>query len=90
MSGVIITAAYHLWAMQRIQLGPWNEHRWKDRTLFFDVTAREALTLVPLALLVLLLGFWPMPLLALSESSVADLLRHLTNNAAAGALAGLP
>ena len=28
-TGVVITAAYHLWAIQRIHLGPFNT-RWKD------------------------------------------------------------
>ena len=29
MTGVIITAAYHLWALQRMQLGRWNEAVWQ-------------------------------------------------------------
>ncbi|MGZ3427214.1 MAG: complex I subunit 4 family protein [Polyangia bacterium] len=76
MTGVIITAAYHLWALQRVQLGRWNE-QWRDRSRFYDLTARETLTLVPLAAIVLLLGFWPLPMLQLSESSLSDLLRHV-------------
>ena len=39
-TGVIITAAYHLWALQRVQLGRWNE-AWHDRSPFRDLTARE-------------------------------------------------
>jgi NADH-quinone oxidoreductase subunit M len=76
MSGVIITAAYHLWALQRVQLGRWNE-AWRDRSAFRDLTARETLTLVPLAAIVLVLGFWPLPMLSLAGHGLDDLLRHV-------------
>ncbi|HWE30688.1 MAG TPA: NADH-quinone oxidoreductase subunit M, partial [Polyangia bacterium] len=55
--GVVITAAYHLWALQRVQLGAWNP-AWPDRRIFTDLTLRETLTLVPLAAIVLVLGFY--------------------------------
>jgi NADH-quinone oxidoreductase subunit M len=87
--GVVVTAAYHLWALQRVQLGAWNR-AWTDRSRFPDLTAREALTLLPLAALVIVLGFWPMPMLALVDHGLADLLRHVTGGGGAGALAGLP
>jgi NADH-quinone oxidoreductase subunit M len=76
ISGVIITAAYHLWALQRVQLGRWNE-AWRDRSAFRDLTARETLTLVPLAAIVLVLGFWPLPMLSLAGHGLDDLLRHV-------------
>ena len=76
MTGVIITAAYHLWALQRVQLGRWNAE-WRDRSRFYDLTLRETLTLLPLAALVLVLGFWPMPMLQLAETSLVDLLHHV-------------
>jgi NADH-quinone oxidoreductase subunit M len=76
MSGVIITAAYHLWAVQRVQLGRWNPE-WADRAQFPDLRARETLTLVPLAAIVLVLGFWPLPLLSLVGTSLDELLRHV-------------
>ncbi|MDB4969197.1 MAG: nuoM [Myxococcales bacterium] len=89
MSGVIVTAAYHLWALQRVQLGRWNES-WRDRTIFNDLTARETLTLAPLAAVVLVLGFWPLPMLQLVDNGLMDLLRHVTGLHGAGTLAGLP
>jgi NADH-quinone oxidoreductase subunit M len=76
MTGVIVTAAYHLWALQRVQLGHWNAE-WRDRSRFYDLTARETLTLLPLAAVVLVLGFWPMPMLQLAEASLTDLLHHV-------------
>jgi NADH-quinone oxidoreductase subunit M len=89
-TGVIFTAAYHLWAMQRIQLGKWNDAVWHDKSHFPDLTLREALTLIPMAAVVLVLGFYPMPVLDLINHGLNDLLQHVTSHAGAGALAGLP
>ena len=88
-TGVIFTAAYHLWALQRIQLGKWNEAAWKDKTIFPDLSMREALTLIPMAAVVLVLGFYPMPVLDMIGPTLGDLLHHLTQHGP-GALAGLP
>lgn len=89
-TGVIFTAAYHLWAMQRIQLGKWNDAVWHDKSHFPDMNLREALTLIPMAVVVLILGFYPMPVLDLISNGMNDLLHHVTSHAGAGALAGLP
>src|SRR5439155_5836253 len=67
-TGVIFTAAYHLWAMQRIHLGKWNEAQWKDKSIFPDIDLRESLTLLPMAAIVLLLGFYPLPILRLIDN----------------------
>ena len=48
-----------------------------DRAQFYDLTAREALTLLPLAAIVLVLGFWPLPILDLARTGLDDLLRHM-------------
>jgi NADH-quinone oxidoreductase subunit M len=72
-TGVIITAAYHLWALQRMFLGKFKEEWRKNKYLepfggkFPEINAREIATLAPLAVLVLLLGFWPRPLLNLID-----------------------
>ncbi len=78
-TGVIVTAAYHLWAFQRIFLGKFREE-WRTSHylegsggVFPEINLREIATLVPLALLVLVLGFWPKPLLALVDRGVVDL-----------------
>ena len=86
-TGVIFTAAYHLWAMQRIHLGKWNDAVWKDKSHFPDVTMREVLTLVPMAAIVLLLGFYPKPMLDLIGNGLNDVLAHVTAHGGAGALA---
>ncbi len=70
-TGVIITAAYHLWAMQRIMLGSFND-KWTD-ALSKDMDKRELVMLVPLAIIVLFFGFYPMPALDLMSQGIADL-----------------
>ena len=53
----ILTAAYMLWTFQRIYLGPLNEKYANLR----DLTLREAFTLVPLAIIVLILRRYRTP-----------------------------
>ena len=60
-TGIILTAAYFLWTMQRMFLGPQNK-KWAELQ---EISLREAFTLTPLALIVILLGFYPMPVLDL-------------------------
>jgi len=78
-SGVIFTAAYHLWAMQRIFFGKFREE-WRtshaleqSKGRFPEMTFRETMTLAPMAIIVLVLGFWPRPLLNLIDAGVMDL-----------------
>jgi NADH-quinone oxidoreductase subunit M len=53
--GVILTAGYMLWTLQRVFLGPEkNEYRG-----FPEVDHREVLVLVPLAVMAILLGILP-------------------------------
>jgi NADH-quinone oxidoreductase subunit M len=75
VTGVIVTAAYHLWAMQRIHLGPFKE-KWRD-ALRLDMDRREMAMLVPLAIIVIVLGFYPMPALDLMNKGLQDLGTHL-------------
>src|SRR5262249_41358927 len=89
-TGVIFPAAYHLAAMQRIHLGKWNDAVWKDKSHFPDMNLREALTLLPMAAIVLVLGFYPMPMLNLMDKGLSDILHHVTQHAGAGSLALMP
>jgi NADH-quinone oxidoreductase subunit M len=79
--GVIVTAAYHLWALQRMFLGKFKES-WRQSEFlkpfggrFPEINRREMLSLAPLALLVLLLGFYPRPLLRLLDRGALQLHR---------------
>ncbi len=55
ISGVVLTAAYLLWAYQRMFLGPVNPKYVQMQ----DANARERWTLVPLAALTLAIGIYP-------------------------------
>ncbi|MBI2889424.1 MAG: NADH-quinone oxidoreductase subunit M [Nitrospirae bacterium] len=68
-SGVIITAAYYLLTMQRVFLGKLNEKYAALR----DLNWRERLTLYPLVALMVVLGFYPMPILDLMNPTLHSL-----------------
>jgi NADH-quinone oxidoreductase subunit M len=73
--GVIITAAYYLWTIQRMFLGPLNP-KYKDIT---DVNWRERFSLYPLSAIMVVLGFYPMPILDLMNKSLHQLVKPLAN-----------
>jgi NADH-quinone oxidoreductase subunit M len=68
-SGVILTAGYLLWTIQRVYLGPPNE---KYRTLP-EINNREMFTLVPLGAIVILVGVYPNVVLNLLRASLDQL-----------------
>jgi len=67
--GIVLTAAYMLWTLQRVFLGQPNE-KWASMP---DINGREMFTLVPLAVVVLVLGIYPSLLLDLMTSSLNHL-----------------
>jgi NADH-quinone oxidoreductase subunit M len=77
--GMVLGAAYHLWALQRMFLGKFREEWRKSPYLeavgghFPEINRREIVSLLPLAVLVLVLGVWPRPLLTLIDRGVLDL-----------------
>ena len=73
LSGVVLGAAYMLWTIQRAFLGATNE-KYKD---FPDISRREVITLLPLAILVLALGVYPKPMLDLINGSLVALNEHV-------------
>ena len=73
VTGVVITAAYYLWTIQRMFLGPLNEKYSK----ITDVNWRERLTLYPLAAIMIVLGFYPMPILDLMNKTLHGLVEPL-------------
>src|SRR5690348_18450282 len=68
-SAVVLTAAYMLWMLQRVWLGPVNE---KYASLP-DVDMREKIMLVPLAIIVLILGVYPHAVLDLMNPTLVAL-----------------
>ncbi|XXT38717.1 NADH-quinone oxidoreductase subunit M [Sorangium sp. So ce513] len=79
--GVIVTAAYHLWALQRMFLGTfrasWRQSKYLEPFggKFPEINRRELASIAPLAALVLLLGFWPRPLLSLIDRGALEVHR---------------
>jgi NADH-quinone oxidoreductase subunit M len=67
--GIVLTAAYFLWTLQRMFLGPLND-KYKDLP---EINARELFSLVPLGAIVILLGVYPMPVLDLMSVSLNHL-----------------
>ncbi|MGQ9454613.1 MAG: complex I subunit 4 family protein [Armatimonadota bacterium] len=63
--GIVVTAAFMLWTVQRILLGPLNP-RWQNLP---DADAREITSLVPLMALTLLFGIFPGHILAIFNSA---------------------
>ena len=67
--GIVITAGYILWTLQRVLFGPPDE-RWQS---LGDVSFREAVPLVSLAVLIVLIGVYPAILTDLVEAGVAPI-----------------
>jgi len=75
VTGIIITAAYILWTIQRVFLGEKSE-RVKNLT---DLTPREYLAFLPLIILIILLGIYPAPAIELMNSSLSHLVEVVLN-----------
>jgi NADH-quinone oxidoreductase subunit M len=69
---VVITAAYILWTLQRVYLGQNPAYKGLP-----DISLRELLCIVPLAVLAVALGVWPNLLLSWMEPSVTGLVQTL-------------
>jgi NADH-quinone oxidoreductase subunit M len=77
-TGLVLAASYNLGAFQKLFLGPLKD-AWRTSVeldpfggRFPDVTGRELASLAPLAVLTIVLGFWPMPLFSLIAGGVRD------------------
>ncbi len=70
-TGVILTAAYLLWAYLRIFFGEKNE-KYKDMA---DINFTESFSLVPVGIFVILFGVYPAPYLKMVEPTMT----HLNN-----------
>lgn len=58
--GLLLAAAYYLWALQRMFFGKyWIFPELREKAVLTDLNAREYLMLVPLAILALLFGIFP-------------------------------
>jgi NADH-quinone oxidoreductase subunit M len=76
--GIVLTAAYMLWTLQKLFYGDLPE-KWSGLT---DISGRELATLIPLAVIVIFLGVYPSPMLNTMSTSVnqlVDLISKSTN-----------
>lgn len=72
--GALLSAAYLLGMYRKVALGPATVGaRFKVR----DVSGRELVAILPLAVFVLWVGFYPKPFLAIVDSSVTHLLQQV-------------
>jgi NADH-quinone oxidoreductase subunit M len=77
-TSVVITAGYMLWSMQRMFLGAPNE----KYDGIADINMREILCLAPLVIIVVVMGFYPMPVLDIIQVSLGDVLTQVHEGAA--------
>ncbi len=78
--GVILSAAYFLWTLQRMFFGSLSlkgGDGWK--TALVDLSTRETITLLPLALLALILGIMPSLVFGKINDSVLALMHFIMN-----------
>jgi NADH:ubiquinone oxidoreductase subunit 4 (chain M) len=73
--GVVFTAAYILWKIvQHVFLGELNKERWGKLT---DMEWWEKVTMWPLVLIMVFLGFYPAPLLDSFNAAITTILQNL-------------
>jgi NADH-quinone oxidoreductase subunit M len=78
--GILLSAAYFLWTLQRMFFGTLSlkgGEVWK--TALVDLNIRETVTLIPLALLTLILGVMPSLVFGKINDSVLALIHFITN-----------
>ncbi|RJP79285.1 MAG: NADH-quinone oxidoreductase subunit M [Candidatus Zixiibacteriota bacterium] len=80
ISGIIITAGYVLWTVQRMFFGEGlKDEKYKGMSMeqirvhLPEINGRELFTLIPLAAIVIYLGIWPHPVLGMMNASLVHL-----------------
>ena len=74
---LLLGAAYSLWLVKRVFYGEIGN---SAVAALKDLSGREWLLMVTLAVLVLGVGVWPWPLLNMMEVSVQNLVEHIMNS----------
>ena len=75
--GIVITAGYFLYMLQRVLLGPVNE----KLAAIPDINRRELLTLVPLMIVTIAIGVYPLAAIRYQETAVKALIEVLGGKA---------
>jgi len=71
--GIVVTAGFFLWMIQRVLLGPPNDE-WADLT---DMDLREKVSLYPLAALMIVIGIMPMWLFEPINNAMTEMLTRI-------------
>lgn len=74
--GTVLTAGYFLWLLQRINLGR-PTAQWVDEKLD-DVMAVEYASWVPLAIIILVMGIFPVVVFGVQDAAVSNLVSYLS------------
>ena len=81
-SGVILTAGYILWTMQRVYLGA--EYKGPHGEALVPITPRETLVAGILLAFAIILGVFPNTMFSIMDASIADLVKNMATGIAAG------
>jgi len=73
-TGVIIAAAYLLWALQRVLFNPLDKH---ENEKLPDLTTRELIVLIPLLVCIVWIGVYPKPFLTRMEPAAQHLIEQV-------------
>jgi NADH-quinone oxidoreductase subunit M len=77
--GVILSACYMLWSVQRLIFNPISN---PENRRLSDLNAREAVMLVPLSAIIIAMGIFPAPFLRRMEPTLVRLVEHVESRAA--------
>ncbi len=73
VTGLILTAGYFLYMLQRVLLGPLDK-KWAG---IFDMNKRELCTLIPLLIIIILVGVYPMSVLKYQLATITELIQKV-------------
>ena len=71
--GILLNAAYFLWAFQRIFFGKLNE----KYTALPEINRLELFTVVPLLVITLFFGIYPAPYLDMISATMNNIINHV-------------
>ena len=71
-TGMILSAVYMLWAYQRVMFGPLDK---PENKALKDLSLREIMVLLPIAIMFFVMGIYPKPFLSRMEPTVRELLK---------------
>ncbi len=76
-TGMILGAIYMLWAYQRVMFGPLEN---PENKALRDISLREIMVLLPIAIMMFVMGLYPKPFLSRMEPTVSELLKAKFEN----------